>query len=49
MTFTEWIGFALIFWALGIFVGHAAGYGRGIRAERARRNRELSQTLPTLR
>ena len=25
----EIIGIVLIAWALGVFVGHAAGYGRG--------------------
>lgn len=45
----EAIGYALIFWGLGILVGHAAGYGRGVRAERAARNRELSKTLPTIK
>jgi hypothetical protein len=39
MGVVEIMGIALIAWAVGVFVGHAAGYGRGKRVGAAQAKR----------
>lgn len=37
----EIMGVALIAWAVGVFVGHAAGYGRGKRVGAAQTRQQM--------